>query len=926
MLSVNTDRLRRPLCNAALALILLCAAPVFASDLDAAQQDWAAGNLNSALVRLKSALQSNPNDAAARLLLGQIYLANGEAAAAEQELERARAHGAADAEVLPPLVESLLAQRKQSQVMELTEVSADAPATLRADLLSLRGTALLGADDPEAARRAFEQACEADPRAIRPLLGLASLALAEGDADATRELVRKTIEIAPDQAEGWSALGALEYQTQNFEAAADAYSRALENARGKWLLHYQRGLALLETQRPARASADLKALQDAAPKFPGSYYLSGRLRLLEDKPEEALNDLERYLQQAPEDPRAIYFAALALSKLDRTAQADEYLTRLLARYPNTINATLLLGRIRLDSGNAAAAEAVLAPVVARTDAPLMALELMRRALAQQGRQQQAADLIEQAATRHPESVPAQLAYARLLQRQGKPNDSARIARAVIEQEPDNAQARMLLIRAELLAGNADAASAEADAYLIQAPDSATAVAAKAALLTQQGETEAARAEFKRALEIEPGSERAALALAALELADERVDAARKVIDDLLVQAPGSTNAVLARAAIERQTSGDAAFVAQIRSGLDAAPDNLQLRTILVQQLLAQDDHAQALRLLDQTPATQTDEPALMTLRAQAELSAGHPELASATLARLAARNPRSARVRFMQATASAASGDSRAMQLHLSEGLVLDQQRGMGPDRLAALVGRLAAASEREQLMAALRRAAPEHPAVIDVNARYAVQRREFDQAIDDLSRLHQDYPGQLVYMLDLAEALSAAGRKRQAMAVVTDWISDHPQATRPRLLLAQMQLEAGDTAAAIEQYRQVVASDRENAVALNNLAMLIASDQPREARDFAERALQLRPNDPSFIDTMGTVLFSLGELQQARDLLARAHAGTPDPSIALRYAKALAATGDKDGARRVLLETQTRAFPEKAEADALFLELAQDR
>jgi tetratricopeptide (TPR) repeat protein len=97
---------------------------------------------------------------------------------------------------------------------------------------------------------------------------------------------------------------------------------------------------------------------------------------------------------------------------------------------------------------------------------------------------------------------------------------------------------------------------------------------------------------------------------------------------------------------------------------------------------------------------------------------------------------------------------------------------------------------------------------VIAVNARYAVQRREFDQAIKDLDRLHQDYPEAQVYLLDLSEALRAAGRERQAMSVLTDWISNHPQATRPRLALAQIQLATGDTQAAAEQYRQIIAVD----------------------------------------------------------------------------------------------------------------------
>jgi Flp pilus assembly protein TadD len=280
----------------------------------------------------------------------------------------------------------------------------------------------------------------------------------------------------------------------------------------------------------------------------------------------------------------------------------------------------------------------------------------------------------------------------------------------------------------------------------------------------------------------------------------------------------------------------------------------------------------------------------------------------------------------MQATASVAGGNIRAMQSQLIEGLALDQRLVLGADRLAALLGQIPTAAEREQVIAALLRVAPEHPAVIDVNARAAVQRREFDQAIEALNRLHQDYPEAQVYMLDLADALRAAGREGQAVSVLRDWISDHPNATRPQLMLAQIQLEAGDTQAAAEQYRQIIAVDDNNPVALNNLAMLIVDESPQEARDYAERALKLRPNDASYIDTMGTVLLALGEAEQARDLLAKASAGTPDPSIAFRYAKALVATGDSNGARRVLLQTQTRSFPEKAEADALYAELAKNR
>ena len=238
------------------------AVPGAASELEKANQAWTIGELNSAVIRLKSLLQTNPEDPEARLLLGRIYLDNADSAAAEHALERARAAGAADVDVRPPLVEALVAQRKFARAIELTEIDGDMPPTLIAELLGLRGFALLMSGDSLAARTAFEQAKEADPKAVRPLLGLADMALQNGDTDQTRELIDQVLEIAPQQPDGWRALGSLEYQTGNYDAAVAAYGKALEYARSKWFLHYQRGLAKLETKAPEEAWNDAESLTE----------------------------------------------------------------------------------------------------------------------------------------------------------------------------------------------------------------------------------------------------------------------------------------------------------------------------------------------------------------------------------------------------------------------------------------------------------------------------------------------------------------------------------------------------------------------------------------------------------------------------------------------------------------------------------------
>ena len=432
--------------------------------------------------------------------------------------------------------------------------------------------------------------------------------------------------------------------------------------------------------------------------------------MIRDRPELALNELEKYLQVAPTDPRAIYFSALALHQLGRNAQAEEHLIRLQASQPDSPNAALLLAKVRLATGDAAGAESALKPFSVRDDAPLEVLEMTRRAIAQQGRNDEAANLIARAANQYPEVVSAQVAHAQLLQRQGKPAESALILRDVIEHEPDNEQARTMLIRAELMAGDATAAGVAADAFIARAPKSPMALTAKAAILSQRGDPDGAKAAFKEALKIEPGLQRAALGLAALELAEGQVDGARKVLDDLLALKPGDTSTVLARAAIERRESGDTAYIAEIHSGLDAAPDNLELRVTLAELYLTNGEPDKALALLSQTPLEQKDAPSLLMLRARAELAGGQPEQASSTLAQLAESNPRSAQIRYMQASASAALGDTRTMEAHLSEGLRLDPSQVLQPDQLDAMIRQLADATDRDRLIGDLLRTMPDQP------------------------------------------------------------------------------------------------------------------------------------------------------------------------------------------------------------------------
>jgi Tfp pilus assembly protein PilF len=80
-------------------------------------------------------------------------------------------------------------------------------------------------------------------------------------------------------------------------------------------------------------------------------------------------------------------------------------------------------------------------------------------------------------------------------------------------------------------------------------------------------------------------------------------------------------------------------------------------------------------------------------------------------------------------------------------------------------------------------------------------------------------------------------------------------------LLLAAIESRAGNPQAAQQHYQTVLQADPDQVVALNNLAYLLATYQNRadEALKYAQRAMELAPDNPDVSGTMGWLHYRRG-------------------------------------------------------------------
>lgn len=152
------------------------------------------------------------------------------------------------------------------------------------------------------------------------------------------------------------------------------------------------------------------------------------------------------------------------------------------------------------------------------------------------------------------------------------------------------------------------------------------------------------------------------------------------------------------------------------------------------------------------------------------------------------------------------------------------------------------------------------------------------------------------------ADAFDLLGKALQALP-------EQPELLYDRAITAE-KLERFDVLEA--NLRALIRLKPDYAHAYNALGYSYAERNLRlpEARKLIERALELSPEDFYIIDSMGWVLYRMGDLKGAAEHLRRAYVGRPDAEIGAHLGEVLWKMGERAEAERVWQEVQ-KSHPE---------------
>jgi len=903
---------------------------------DKAREHIDKGDLRAAVIELKNALQNDPQNADARLLLGETYLQLGDGAAAEKELRAAERHGIEPEKTIIPLGRALLLRGRFAKVLEALGRADHGPAmALEVGLQSAEAHMGLGQD--EAARDGYLRIVETYPEDPRAYLGLAHLELGARAYGAAEARAAAAVARSAAGAQEWPHVKAeaelLRAEAQRLNGdpgAALAFYRSVTGepsapAGTRVRAHAGLAAALVALGRDEDGAAELAAVETLAPGLPLAAYLRALIKVrakdfksarqildtaaptLEgfapaqflfgvvyyaaDELETARSWLLRHLRAMPENLQARKLLAATLLRLDAVPEAIEALEAGLAQAPDDPQVMMLLGNSYLRSGR-----------------PVEATELLQRAA--------------EVAPRDPQ-VLSQLAISHLAT--GGYDESVAALTASLDLNAGSAVLGHALAFAQLRSGAFKEALKVTRELRERFPGDPVAANLEGGAHAALGQMDEARASFEEALAIQPDFHEARANLAALKSRAGDIDGATAEYHQILDFEAGNAKALMGLAGAASMRGDTAASRGYLAKAVKANPEDPTPSLALAESYAASGEFPAALEVLTALLGKRPDDLRALAAQGALQSEAGQWGEAVGTYRRLVRASGGAVDARLLLARAELGAGDPAAARRVLDDALEADPDH---PPTIEALFRLLLQEEGAEAALAHAERLGRRYPAAAwryQVVGDLHLHAGRAEQAIAAYEEGWRKQPSAALAVA-LARARLRQGGGEAALAPLRDWLAQEPEDHQVRLMLAEHLLGLGALERAQVEYEAMIESQAMNPVVWNNLAWLYQQAGDARAVGHGERALALAPGQPAIMDTFGWILLDTGDASRAASLLRQAHEGAPgNADIAYHYAVALHRQGDDPAAKELLqrLLKSEQAFAERAEAEKLLGQLS---
>ncbi|MDY0747226.1 PEP-CTERM system TPR-repeat protein PrsT [Paucibacter sp. R3-3] len=889
--------------------------------MQSAQEALDKGDVATATIELKNALQAAPDLAQARFLLARALYERGDLTGTGIELDKAMKGGYAGDGVTALHAKLMLARGQSARVLTEFAQTQLASAPEMADLQATLAMAYGEANQLPKALEEVETSLKLAPGRLRAQVAKVHLLLAAKRIDEAKAALEALLAAHGKDARAWRAKGDLLVSTGHRREAVEALRQAatldpndISSRNGAFTL-------LMEANDITGAAAELDKLKAVAPRHPQTFFDAAVLAFARRDSKAATEAIQQVQKLAPTDPSVLMLAGRIGLQSGALQEAEAALGKLVADHPDHDGARALLAQAQLRRGDTEKALATLRPALAEVTKNPASLAVAAEAYMLAGDTKRAEDYFALIAEANPKDVRSRVVLALAKARRGQFEQGVADLRALAAQDPGMA-ANFALVNLHMESKDQVQALADIAGLQRKVPGSPLPAQLRGATELMQGHVAEARQAFEAALKLDSAYYPAVAALVKLDVDQRDYGAAATRLQQVLARDPQHMRAQMTLAHV-RQLAGAplTELVSMLEKAIQQSPTEAEPRLTLVKLLLQHNHGKEALAAAQNAAAALPENADIQAVLARAQAKTGDLLQATASLNKQVSLAPNSPQALVSLAELYARRGDGPSAMKTLKRALLIK------PDFLPAQIALIAASAnkgdyaEARSIAQTVRQQHPNDAVGAVLLGDIEAAQKHWDAAVSAYrSALTANSPTELA--LKLHPALVKTGNAGAVRAFEAEWLETHAKDVVFLLYLGDRAINQKDMALAEQRYQAVLKIEPNDPMALNNLAWLLSEAGRSEALDLAERANKVLPDRPPLLDTLAQIHAKAGRLDKAIDIEKRAVALAPpdNPRYRLALARLYLSAGQKAAAKEELtkLARMSEALPQQQEAKKL--------
>lgn len=864
----------------------------------------ASKSYKGAVIQLKKALQTEPKNQDARLLLGKIYILLGDGPSAEKELKRAGDAGTSKSGMLLLLGEAFLLQKKYDQALDVLQISSVETDVEKSALLSLRGNVYFQQAEFKLARQAYTGAITLNKNNHEAYIGIARMALKDGAYDKVEKYLNLALDISPEEKKVWLVKGQMYRQLGKLVKAEQSFEKVLANNKIVTGLEYKATISLINVQilqgKLDDAARNIGELSKILPRHPYPKYLRAWLAYQRNDYTQANTLLLELQKKIPNHMPSLLLLGASNYALGNYEQANVFLTRFVNRMPTHIQARKLLGAVRLMQNQPQKAMDVLRPAIGgdNEDAGLLAMAGM--AAASLGGNETELHYLKKAVKLEPGNISLRAELARAYMRRGEFDDAISTLKPLQKEKNEKLDTTLLVTYAYIRSGKYKEARKTVKETIENLGKKPVLYTLLGVIDLFSGKREAAKNNFNTALKLDENFVLAHLNLARMELEDGNLSRAAKIYDQILLNNEKSVAAMVGLAQIAEQRGEGEKVILWLERAREADAQTLVPRIILAKYYLRIKKPDVALKIAEEIYAVAQNKLGSFLLLGRAQIFSGKVEQAIATFEKMIEQYPENPLGFVELANARFIVGQQKKGRVALVRALEID------PSLISARIGLIRLALHQGNFELALNEVKQIQQRQKKLNIGFVlagdiyIQQHKYKEAISAYKQaLNMESSAELT--LKLSQAYTASGKPKKSLRILLLAIKKYPADVNLRSALGAYYQTSGNTQVAEKYYKQVLKQQPENLMALNNLAILFSEKDSVRAIKYAQLAYQQAPANAAIGDTLGWLLVMNGDVEKGLAILERVAAQNQNPVIQYHYAVGLEKAGRESEAADIL-------------------------